>query len=336
MIYPKSIREGAVIATTAPSGGITEPNDILTLENAIYNIKKLGYKYKETENVRKEILGRSSSAKERAKEFMELWQDKNVSSIIFSAGGDFLLEMLDYLDFEQIKRTEPKWLHGFSDITGINYIFTTMLDIATIYGANLKSFGMKNLHPTLLDSFEIMKGKKITQHSYERYEKIRNEEPCAEYNLTEKSIWKNLNGKDEQKFKGRPIGGCFDVITNIIGTKYDKTSEYIEKYKQDGIIWFLEVFEMSAPQVVLNLWKMKNAGYFKYCKGILFGRPLFIREDYGMTFKDAIEQALTELSIPVIYDVDIGHLAPQMPILNGAILEAECKNGKGNINISEW
>ena len=334
MIYPKNIKQGEFIATTAPSGGVTDENKILTLENAIKNIKELGYNYKETKNVRKEVLGRSSSAKERAEQFMELWRDKSVSAIIFVAGGDFLLEMLDYLDFKEIKKEEPKWLQGFSDITGLNFVITTMLDIATIYGANFKTYGMRKLHTTLLNSFEIMKGKELVQQSYEKYEIARNEEdPYAEYNLTEKNIWKNLSGEEKQEFSGRAIGGCFDVITNIIGTKYDKIREYINKYKQDGIIWFLEVYEMSAPQVLLNIWKLKNAGYFKNCKGILFGRPLFIREDYGMTFKDTIKQALEGLNIPVIYDVDIGHVPPQMPIINGAILEVKCKNGKGSINM---
>lgn len=332
MIYPKNIQLGDIIATTAPSGGITEDIKILTLDNAINNIKKLGYGYRETQNVRTEFLGRSSSAEQRAKQFTTLWNSDDVSAIIFAAGGDFLVEILDYIDFKEIQRCKPKWLQGFSDITGLNFIITTMLDIATIYGENFKSFGMNKLHQTLLDSFEIMKGKEIIQNSYDKYQIVINkEDPYAEYNLTEKSLWKNLNEAEEQKISGRAIGGCFDVITNIIGTKYDKIVEYINRYKDDGIVWFLEVYEMSAPQVVLNLWKMKNAGYFKNCKGLLFGRPLFVREDYEMTFKDAIKQALEGMKIPVIYDVDIGHVAPQMPILNGGIIEAECKNGRGNI-----
>ena len=69
-------------------------------------------------------------------------------------------------------------------------------------------------------------------------------------------------------------------------------------------------------------------GYFKYCKGILFGRPLIVREDYEMKYFDAIKQALGDLDIPIIYDTDIGHVPPQMPIVNGGILEVKNKDGK--------
>lgn len=159
----------------------------------------------------------------------------------------------------------------------------------------------------------------------------RKKKPLAGYNLVEQDIWKNLKCEEEIKFKGRSIGGCFDDIINLIGTKYDKVKEYIENYKDDGIVWFLEIYEMSTPQVFLNLWQMKNAGYFNHCNGIIFGRSLMLREDYDISFKESVQDALKDLKIPVIYDADIGHVSPQMPIVSGAILEVESKNGKGKI-----
>ena len=74
---------------------------------------------------------------------------------------------------------------------------------------------------------------------------------------------------------------------------------------------------------------MKSCGYFKYCKGIIFGRPLFIREDYETSFNEAVKIILEDLQIPVICDADIGHVSPQMAIVNGAILKVTSENGKG-------
>jgi len=76
---------------------------------------------------------------------------------------------------------------------------------------------------------------------------------------------------------------------------------------------------------------MKNAGYFKNCKGIIFGRPLIIREEYNMSYYEATRDILNDLNIPIIMDCDIGHLAPQIPIVNGAILDVKSENGKGSI-----
>ena len=38
---------------------------------------------------------------ERAKQFMELWQDRETRSIISAAGGFFLNEMIDEIEWEK-------------------------------------------------------------------------------------------------------------------------------------------------------------------------------------------------------------------------------------------
>lgn len=85
MKYPKSIEKGTYIGVTAPSGGITKEIDYPRLENAYKNLETKGYKIIETKNVRTEEKGRSSSAKTRTEQFMELWKNKDVKAII-SAG----------------------------------------------------------------------------------------------------------------------------------------------------------------------------------------------------------------------------------------------------------
>ena len=161
--------------------------------------------------------------------------------------------------------------------------------------------------------------------------KFGEEELYKGYDLTEKVEWKNVFGEEKIKMRGRCIGGCLDVVREFIGTKYDKVREYNKKYKNDGIVWFLERFEMSTPELYRTLWQMKNAGYFDECNGIIFGRSLFMREDYEISFVETLKDALKDLKIPVICDADIGHVAPQMAIVNGAILEITSQNGKGHV-----
>lgn len=332
MNYPTFIKKGDTIAVTAPSMGFYKDEQIQEYDNAIQNIKKMGFEFLETDNVRQDNNGKSSSAQERAKQFMEVWENEKVSSIICAKGGDFCCEMLDYLDFDRLRNAKPKWLQGFSDITNLGFVFTTNLDIATIYGENIRDYGMRELFPNLTNSIKLMEGNEIIQKSFEKYEPKDEERGIFEsYNLTKKVVWKNLNGEKRLHFSGRCIGGCFDVMINLIGTKYDKISNYIHKYKDNGIVWFFDVFEMSTPQVLCHLWQMKNAGYFEHCKGIIFGRPFLVREDYEMSFETAIGDVIGNLNIPIILDADIGHIPPQMPIVNGSIIEVSCENGKGEV-----
>ena len=332
MNYPENLKIGDTIGICAPSAGIVKPEKLEKLDLAIKALENMGYKVIETESVRKDENGRSASAETRAKEFMELLENDEVKLIIFATGGDFLCEMLDYLDFDKIRTLKPKWMQGYSDITGISYLFNTILDIPSVYGQTIKDYAMKPLHRSLIDSLEIEKGNEIIQESFDMYEKEWNPNevnPEVGYNLTEKVEWKNIIGQEEVSFEGRSIGGCLDCIKSYIGTKYDKVLEYLERHKEDGIIWFLEVFEMNTAELQRTLWQMKSCGYFKYCRGIIFGRPLFVREEYETSFNEAVKVALKDLEIPVICDADIGHVSPQLAIVNGAILKITSKSGKG-------
>ena len=334
MNYPENLKLGDTIGICAPSAGITSPEKILKLDKAIEQLEELGYKVIQTKSVRKEERGRSASAKERAEEFMQLLENDDVKLILFATGGDFLCEMLDYLDFDKIKEMKPKWMQGYSDITGISFLFNTILEIPSMYSQTVKDYAMKPLYRNLTDSLKIESGEEITQSSFELYEKecLENDgNPHLPYNLTEKVEWKNITGEQKIIMQGRSLGGCLDCIKCFIGTKYDNVKKYLEKYKNDGIIWFLECFEMNTPEVFRTLWQMKNADYFKYCKGIIFGRPLMIREDYEITFNQTVKDALGDLNIPIICDADIGHVSPQLATVNGAILKITSENGKGNI-----
>lgn len=332
MRYPENLKIGDTIGICAPSDGIADEFRLARLDLAIENLKNLGYKVIETESVRKSIKGRSTDAKKRAKEFMELMENTKVKLILYAGGGDFLMEMLDELDFEKLKKLPPKWIQGFSDITNLGFLFNTILDVPSMYCEAVKDYAMKPLYRNLKDSLKIMSGEEVIQNSFEKYEEEANKSiPEAPYNLTKKVKWKNIKGEEEIVLQGRALGGCFDVIECLIGTKYDYIKEYIEKYKKDGIIWFLECYEMTTPQVERKLWQMKNSGYFENVNGIIFGRPLYIREDYEISFEEAVYEQTKDLGIPIICGVDIGHVPPQLAIVNGAILKITSKNGKGTV-----
>ena len=271
MKYPESLKVGDTIGITAPSAGIIKEDKILKLEYAERNLEKLGYKCIETNNVRTDEYGRSSSGEIRAKEFMELWKNPNVKSIIAADGGEFEPEILDYLDLNEIKESNPKWFQGYSDNTNLGFVLTTKCDIATIYGANIKTFAMKELYRDLKDSIRIMNGEEIEQESFVMHEgnwlekiikgEIEEEvDPTAGYLFENKVEWKNLKGEEKISFSGRAIGGCFDVITNLIGTKYDNISEFIEKYKpyliyhkfDDGEVRFTHNFYNGFHEIVMR------------------------------------------------------------------------------------
>lgn len=172
MIYPKFINEEDIIGVPAPSDGAYCEEDITRFKNAKMKWEELNYHVRLSKNIFCSKRGRSGDTKTRAEEINSMFQDETIKTIICAAGGEFLTEIIPFIQFEELTKT-PKWVVGFSDPTGIIFPLTTKYDIATIYGNNFKSFGATKWHSSLNDSLEILRGNLLTQHSYELYENER-------------------------------------------------------------------------------------------------------------------------------------------------------------------
>lgn len=323
MKYPKFLDNNSIIGITAPSAGVGQYDECFDL--SLETLKKNQWKILETKNVRTDG-DVSSSPKQRTDEFIELMQNEDVDMIFCASGGDFLTDMLPSLK-EQETKIKEKWVMGASDPTNLLYYLTTSHDIATLYGHNAGSFDSKNLYKSQEVALEYLKGNILPQESYEYYEEDKNSRTNGDYNLTGKVEWKSNQEKIE--VEGRVIGGCLDCLKYLPGTPYDKTNEFIEKYKEDGILWYFDIFSMTAEDVYLTLFQLKEAGWFKYAKGIIVGRVLFPNHYTSMTYERAFYDTFKE--IPVIIDADIGHVAPKMTIMNGSIGKITYQNHKGMI-----
>lgn len=320
MRYPKFLKENSNIGITAPSAGIYDNNCFnLSLEK----FKNNKWNIIETDNVRvpKDV---SSSSKERAKQFLELEKDDKIDTIICATGGDFLTDILPFIDLDSIKE---KWVMGSSDPTNLLYLITTAKDIATIYGSNAGSFDSKKLFKSQEIALEFLKGNLVTQKSYDYYEINHDGRVDGNYNLEEKVEWKTINGPVD--IKGRLIGGCIDCLKYLPGTKYDYTKNFLNRYKNDKIIWYFDIFSLTAEDFYLSLFQLKEAGWFENIGGVIVGRVLFPKSYTSMTYEKALKKIFKD--IPIIMEADIGHVAPKMTLINGSIVEIKSNNGKGSI-----
>lgn len=321
MKYPIFLNNGSTIGICAPSAGVGRKIDKYL--ESLDVLKQNGYKIKETKSVRINNL-RSTSAKNRYKEFLQVLKDDEVKLVLFATGGDYMYEIMPLVDFEIIKKN-PKWMMGFSDPSNLLYATTLNCDIATLYGFNATSYENKNLKEQDIN-FKYLQGKLIKQKSFNKRIDYENTT-----DLKKKYIPDHWVSKKDISFSGRCIGGCFEVVEKMIGTKYDTVSTFIEKYKEDGIVWFFDIYSENSYQFYLTLLQMKYAGYFKYCKGVLFGRVRYPHiEDPTMDYHKAADKVLGK--IPHIMEMDIGHVEPCMTIVNGAIINVNYKQEKGDLS----
>ena len=324
MRYPQNLKKGGTIGFVAPSFGCaTEPYKSAFL-NAHKKFQEMGYQCQLGPNCyASEGIGISNTPEKCGKELTESYRSGENDCLISCGGGELMCEILEYVDFDAIREAPPKWYLGYSDNTNFTYLLTTLCDTASVYGPCAADFGMEPWHPSLNDTFGILTGEVRTVQNYDGWEKadcsLKTEEtPLEPYHITEPMILKKYPDQDTV-FEGRLLGGCLDCLVNLKGTEFDKTTEFIEKYKEDGILWFLEACELNVFSIRRAIWQLDHAGWFQYTKGFLIGRPMmFDQPAMGLDQYHAVTDLLAKYQVPVIMDVDLGHLHPAMPLITGS------------------
>jgi len=336
MKYPEPLKKGDTIGIVAPSSGVTGVFS-KKLDYAKEQLEGLGYKIVEGSHVKNQVKLTSASAKKRATAFQNMYLDETVAAIIPPWGGEFLMDMLPHLDYNQLKNSPAKWVMGFSDTSTLLFTLTLNLNIATAHGPNLLDFGNTSIDPSVIKSLEVLGKKKndiFKQESLEFYQKEWlevSENNFPPYDLSEKVYWKTLKNQEEVQMSGRLIGGNLDVICKLIGTGFDRVDEFIDTFKDDGILWYFESCEMNSTDLYRTLWQMKMNGWFNYCNGVVFGRADGYNDVGDFTIEDSYKRTFKQLDFPVVYDVDLGHLPPQLVFINGAFAEIAVRNGKGEV-----
>lgn len=337
MRYPNDLQPGGQIGFPAPSCGNGYEPYFSAFNNGLENFKKLGYRVNPGPNAYKQDgIGISTIPEDCGAELTDMYLDPANDCLISCAGGELMCEILEYVDFEKIKDAEPKWYMGFSDNTNMTYLLATICDTASIYGPCASSFGMEPWHASIQDALDLLTGEKRIMHSYGLWEKdsVKDElHPLEPYHVTEplemkvydqgKLIMDPAAAGTKVQIKGRLLGGCMDCLVNLLGTEFDHTLEFVEKYKEDGIIWFLEACDLNVFSIRRAMWQMEKAGWFQYVKGFLFGRPA--NGDFVWTLDryQAVLKAASKYQVPVIMDMDIGHMSPMMPLVVGSMAKVE-------------
>ena len=320
------------IGVTAPSSGVERELHHL-LEQTISRQQERGFKIEVGKTTWTQHDAKSAPADIRAKEFMEMIQNPEIDAIIPPWGGELLIEILEYLDFTKM---EPKWVLGYSDVSMLLLAITLNTGTATAHGTNIIDLRGPETDEVTAKWIEVLStesGGEIEQVSSDLFQESwdhKNPSPQV-FHLTEKTEWKTVSGNRET-FTGRLLGGCIDVIHHLAGTPYGNVQAFRDTHiPGEPVIWFLENCEMSVADLKRSLTQMKYAGWFENCSGILFGRSQANHPTELYTAQKMYGDLENELGIPIIYDIDCGHMPPQIVFVNGAYAEVSCKDGKGRV-----
>ena len=299
-MIPAKLHSGSHIRVIAPSRSMALIKDDCR-KIAKERLAKLGLTVSYGKNVDECDENLSSSVKSRADDLNEAFADKSVDAILTVIGGVNCMEILDYLDYDLIKRN-PKILCGFSDITALSNAIYAKTGLVTYSGPHFSSFGMLKGFDYTLEYFQkcLMQDKPFVLEASKEW----SDDPWfmdqENRNFVKNSGYWVLN---EGSAEGRMVGGNLGLMDELKGTPYFPDIKncilFLEHCAEDKL-W---AFNRSLEALMLH-------PDFATVKAVVFGR---FEPEHEMT-KELLEKILAnkkELkNIPVIANVDFGHTTP--------------------------
>ena len=336
LIKPAKLEKGDTVAIISPSSNLASlfPHRV---DNAVIALNKLGYKTREFPTTRASEGQSAGTAKDRAKDLMQAFDDPSIKMILCSIGGLTSNQLLRYIDFGKI-RDSPKIFCGYSDISVLHYAIFTKTGLVTFYGPSaMNQFGE---HPRPLNYTVDYFMKAVC--TSDPIGKIDSSKEWTDEFLD----WGTKDDKKrtrkmqhnpgyewlcEGKAEGPIIGGCLPSILHMKGT------EYWPKY-HDSIL-FLELPESQVPSKGFpisyaepHLTDLEVSGVFEEVSGLVFGRPFAYSKADIIRLKEVLRHYGKEHSFPVLFGADMGHTDPMITIPIGVKSSVNSKTNEFSID----
>lgn len=330
--FPAPLRPGDRIGVTSPSSGV--PSSLRRrLDVAVGWLRERGYDV---------VVGDcmdgashvSAPAVERAHELTRMLTDPTVRAVVPPWGGETAIDLVDLLDWDRIAAAEPTWFVGFSDISTLLLPLTLRAGWATLHGANLMDTPYAAVDG-LVHWTEVAAATSPVRQEQSGvfrtggFDDWEVDPGVTAYALEGSGAWEEALD-DEVEVSGRLVGGCLETISKLAGTPYGDVPAFGRSHAEEGLILYVEAAEADAFETCRTLHGLRLSGWFRHANAILVGRTE--APDSGeLTQREAVLDALGDLDIPIVLDVECGHVPPSMPLVNGALAHLTVTDGERSL-----
>lgn len=318
--FPTPLRPGDRIGVTSPSSGV--PDSLRPrLDHAVSWLRERGYDVEVGE-----CMGQpshvSAPVEQRAAELNRMLLDPAIRAVVPPWGGETAIDLVDRIEWEALADAEPTWVVGFSDTTTWMLPLTLRLGWATVHGGNLMDTPYAPVEGLVHWTDLAAATGPVTQRAtgvfgHNGYGDWGTDPTDDTYRLDEQGTWE-VHGGGGLDVTGRLVGGCIETISNLTGTPYADMAAFGRAHAGDGLIVYLEASDDPALEICRNLHGMRLAGWFDDADAFLIGRTSAPASgELGQ--RDAVVDALGMLDVPIVFDVECGHVPPYLPLVNGAL-----------------
>ena len=297
MIIPRSLGPGAKIAIVSPSS-IIKPQNVY---NALPVLRDRGWEPVVSPHAFDRHGSFAGTDDNRYSDLAEALTDPEVDAILCSRGGYGAVHLLERLARLPLEET-PKWLIGFSDISALHALLTSR-GIASIHAPMAKALadnGADNADNRALLDFLAGEG--------------------LEYSLDPSPM--NRPGDAT----GLLVGGNLSVISDLVGTPFD-----VIKPRR---ILFIEDVNEPIYKIERMLYQLRLSGVLADLAGLIVGKFSGCAPDADFASVNNIVADLTrDYSYPVAYDIPVGHVTHNIPLVCGAACSLSV--GESSVEISQ-
>lgn len=301
LIKPPGLKAGDKLAIVAPGSYISEDD----LQQSVKNLTQLGFETTYSKKVLLQTGYFAGSDKDRADDLMEKFEDKSVKGIVCARGGYGCTRILPILN-NDIIRSNPKVLIGYSDVTALLYGIYQKAGLITFHGpvgtSTFNDYSVNNFKRVLMDS----KKNAIFKNAEDETDENK-------YGVT--TIVKG-------KGTGRLVGGNLSIMVSLIGTEFD--------VDYSGKIIFIEEIGEEPYRIDRMLTQLIQSGKFNNAAGIMMGifskceskvkDPSF---DKTFNLMEVLKERLGNLKIPVVYGMSFGHIVNKFTIPFGVLAQLD-------------
>lgn len=316
--FPAPLRQGDRVGVTSPSSGV-EGEEAGRIEFCVQWLRDAGYDV---------VVGdcmdgsgiTAGPAAARAAELTAMLCDPDIRCVLPPWGGETAIDLVDLLDWDALAAADPTWLVGYSDLSTVLLPLTTRLGWATVHGDNLADtpYGV----PAGLLSWRDLvtgSGPHVQRDSgvVARWWRWQEDPRATAWKHVGTGAW-SLHGADSLDVTGRLVGGCVETVCNLAGTPYGDVAAFGRRHADDGLVVYLEAAGDEAATICRNLHGLRLAGWFEHARAVLVGRT-DAPDHPKLSQREAVLDALGRVGVPIVFDVEIGHVPPHLPLVNGAV-----------------
>ena len=323
--YPAPLRPGDRIGVTSPSSGV---DDALwgRFTYAVQCLRDRGFDVVvgELNHAPTHVSGPREA---RAAELMSMLLDPTIRAVVPPWGGETGMDLLDLLDLDAVASAEPTWCVGFSDTSTWLTPLTLATGIATIHGQNLMDTPYRVPDGILhwVDVASAAPGTELAQHSPGRFrstgwDDYAGNPTVSEMTLEGRGTWTRIDPGHEGEavtMAGRVVGGCVETIGFLAGGRFGDANSFAAQHAPEGLLVVLDICEWGSYDICRALHAMRLHGFFDAANGVLVSRTKAPDRD-GFTQHDGVRDALGLLGVPIVADVECGHVAPYLALVQGA------------------